>query len=170
MELERAGIRALLFRERTLKPSHSDRIVELLSKAIEQFRAFRSPRAQSHLSVQMAEELMAAQKYRQALDLLKPIVDQYRRQGWSVLLNAALSLSMKCAFLTASVEDYVAFGLELAKKSDKKSSTKEEEDEKLRIFSNISKIFAANGQIPSAEPGKASSMLEIGVVLSRCQT
>jgi hypothetical protein len=36
MELERAGIRALLFRERTLRPSHSDRIVELLGKAIDQ--------------------------------------------------------------------------------------------------------------------------------------
>ena len=81
MELERAGIRALLFRERTLRPTHSDRIVGLLAKAIDQYRTFRSPRAQSHLSVQMAEELMAGQKYRQALDLLRPIVAQYRKQG-----------------------------------------------------------------------------------------
>ena len=130
--------------------------MELLSKAIGQFATFKSPRAQSHLSVQMAEEMMAAQKYRQALDLLKPIVEQYRRQGWKILLNAALSLSMKCAFLTASVEDYVAFGLELAKRSDKKgpAATKEEEEEKHRILLNISKIFMTNGQIPSAEPGK----------------
>jgi hypothetical protein len=81
MELERAGIRALLFRERTLRPTHSDRIVGLLAKAIDQYRTFRSPRAQSHLSVQMAEELMAGQKYRQALDLLRPIVAHYRKQG-----------------------------------------------------------------------------------------
>ena len=81
MELERAGIRALLFRERTVRPTHSELIVGLLAKAIEQYRTFRSPRAQSHLSVQMAEEMMVGQKYQQALDLLRPIVAQYRRQG-----------------------------------------------------------------------------------------
>ncbi len=155
MEVERAAIRALLFRERTLRPTHSDLIVALLAKAIEQYRLFRWPRAQSHLSVQMAEELMAGQKYRQALDLLRPIVGQYRRQGWSVLLNAGLSLGLKCAFLTASVEDYVTFGLELAKKIEKRAMTKEECDEKHRIMSNISKIFQNNGQIPSAEPGNS---------------
>lgn len=154
MELERAAIRALLFRERTLRPTHSDLIVALLGKAIEQYRSFRWPRAQSHLSVQMAEELMAGQKYRQALDLLRPIVGQYRRQGWSVLLNAGLSLGLKCAFLTASVEDYITFGLELAKKIEKRSMSKEECDEKHRIMSNIARIFQNNGQIPSAEPGK----------------
>jgi hypothetical protein len=76
------------------------------------------------LLLQMADELVAAQKYSQALDLLKPIVEQYRRQGWAVLLNAALALAIKCAFLTASVEDYVAFGLELAKTSGRKSASK----------------------------------------------
>jgi hypothetical protein len=67
---------------------------------------------------------------------------------------------MKCAFLTASVEDYVAFGLELARKSEKRSTSKGEEDEKHRILSNISKILAGNGQIPSAEPGKTKTELK----------
>ena len=34
MELEQKGISALLFRERTMKPSHSEIIVDLLRKAI----------------------------------------------------------------------------------------------------------------------------------------
>ena len=34
MELEQKGISSLLFRERTMKPSHSEIIVDLLRKAI----------------------------------------------------------------------------------------------------------------------------------------
>ena len=57
MELEQKGISALLFRERNLKPTHSEVIVDLFRKAIEQYKIFRSPRAESNLVVQMAEEL-----------------------------------------------------------------------------------------------------------------
>ena len=49
----------------------------------------------------------------EALELLKPIVTQYRKDGWKILLKAALHLALKCAFLEAAVPDYVAFGLEL---------------------------------------------------------
>jgi len=87
MEQERVGIRALLFREKELRSTHSKMIVNLLAKAIEQFKNFRSPRSQSHLSVQMAEELMAGQNYTEALQLLRPIVDQYRKQGMFKKMN-----------------------------------------------------------------------------------
>ena len=49
----------------------------------------------------------------EALELLKPIVTQYRKDGWKILLKAALHLALKCAFLEAAIPDYVAFGLEL---------------------------------------------------------
>ena len=45
--------------------------------------------------------------------MLKPIVTQYRKDGWKILLKAALHLALKCAFLEAAIPDYVAFGLEL---------------------------------------------------------
>ena len=62
MELEQKGISALLFRERNLKPTHSEVIVDLFRKAIEHYRIFRSPRAESNLVVQMAEELVISQR------------------------------------------------------------------------------------------------------------
>jgi len=50
------------------------------------FKLFlRSPRSQSHLTVQMVEELMAGQKYQDAFKLLKPIVEHYRNQGMEKL-------------------------------------------------------------------------------------
>ena len=62
MELEQKGISALLYRERNLKPTHSEVIVDLFRKAIEHYKIFRSPRAESNLVVQMAEELVISQR------------------------------------------------------------------------------------------------------------
>ena len=33
--------------------------------------------------------------------LLKPIVSQYRKDSWTILLKAALQLALKCAYLVA---------------------------------------------------------------------
>ena len=136
MELEQKGISALLFRERNLQPTHSEIIVELLGKAIEHYKIFRSPRAESNLTVNMAEELVSSQRCAEALQLLRPIVAQYRKDRWKLLLKAALYLALKSAYLVASVSDYVAFGLEIAS-----SETQEEPEEKCRIMSNICQLL-----------------------------
>jgi hypothetical protein len=152
MELEQKGISALLFRERTVKPSHSEVIVDLLRQAIDHYKIFRSPRAESNLTVNMAEELVSSQRCSEALDLLKPIVDQYRKDGWSILLKAALQLALKCAYLVAAASDYVAISLELASSST--GSLPEDADEKCRIMSNLCRLIEAPAKSPSAEPGK----------------
>ena len=101
---------------------------------------FRSPRSESHLTVQMAEELKAAGKCQEALDLLRPVIRTYREGGWTLMLRAVLSLALKCAFLVASITDYVEIGLELAGGGG---------DD--RVAANLSKVMA--GKVPSAEPG-----------------
>ena len=163
METERAGIQALQFRERTLTPSHSEVIVSLLRQAIEQYQIFRSPRSESHLTVQMAEELKSAQKYKEALDLLRPVIIQYRQEKWNALLSAVLSLGLKCAFLVVSVSDYVAFALELAHISsydrNKSIDTKKQIEETKRIMNNICNLFhSTRPKIPSTEPGLNSKV------------
>ena len=149
MELEQKGISALLFRERNLKPTHSEVIVDILGKAIEHYKIFRSPRAESNLTVTKAEELVSSQRCSEALELLRPIVTQYRKDSWKLLLKAALYLALKSAYLVASVSDYVAFGLELAS-----NATLEEPDEKCRIMGNICRLLEVPPKLPSAEPGR----------------
>ena len=100
-----------LYEPSQLNLFNSKVIVDLFRKAIEQYKIFRSPRAESNLVVQMAEELVSSHRCSEALELLKPIVSQYRKDGWKILLKAALHLALKCAFLEAAVSDYVAFGL-----------------------------------------------------------
>ena len=49
----------------------------------------------------MAEELKSAEKFREALELLQPVMEHYRREQWRPLLDAVLSLGLKCAYLLA---------------------------------------------------------------------
>lgn len=62
MELETLGVQALLYCEKH-NVDHSAKIIDLLQKAIAQFKAFKSPRSESHLTVTMAEELKSARRY-----------------------------------------------------------------------------------------------------------
>ena len=150
MELENVGIQALLHHERN-NVSHNDNIIELLKSAIVQFKAFRSPRSESHLTVIMAEELKNAQRYRQALDLLLPVMDHYRREKWRPLLDAVLSLGMKCAFLLVDVELYVKLSLDLCSENSSLG-----EEEKTRVMQNLMRLFEDPPKVPGAEPGLTS--------------
>ena len=156
MQLENEGIKALMFREKNLKPNHSEIIVELLGKAIEQFQMFKSPRSESHLTVQMAEELKSAQKCAEALVLLRPVIASYRKDKWTLLLKAVLALALKCAFLMSSPRDYVEFALELAQLSTP--------EECKRIAGNLTRVIGR--QIPSAEPGLTSKTERAAVGLA----
>ncbi len=152
MELEQKGIDALVYKEAHLNPSHVDLIVALQRKAIEHYRLFKSPRAERNLVVQMAEELVSSQKCSQALDLLKPVLCQYRKDGWKILLKAALELALKCAFIMAALPDYVAFSLELAA-NETPQDCENDSSNKCRIMSNLCRMLETNPKIPSAEPG-----------------
>ena len=83
------------------------------------------------------------------MQLLKPIVAQYRKESWNVLLKAALQLALKCAYLVGSASDYAAFALELSS-----NATTEDSDEKVRVITNFCRLLEVPPKIPSAEPGK----------------
>ncbi len=147
MELETSGIQALLHRERD-GVEHSEDIIELLKQSIAQFKAFRSPRSESHLTVTMAEELKSAERYREALNLLLPVMDHYRREKWRPLLDAVLALGIKCAYLLVDVGQYVRLSLDLC--SDESMTG---EDEKARVVQNVVRLFEKEPKAPAAEPG-----------------
>ena len=112
LQREKEGIEALQYRERT-KTKHSEIIIKLQQRAVQQFEAFSSPRMKNQVRVQMAEELMIAEKYSEALVTLLPCAAAYRREGWHRLAAATLLKAIKCAFLTIQVEVYVNLCLDL---------------------------------------------------------
>ncbi len=84
--------------------------------------------------------------FREALDLLSPVMRHYRSERWRPLLDAVLSLGVKCAFLAADAASYSALAFDLA--SPESSAPPQE---KARIRANLAKIL--RGEAPLPEPG-----------------
>ncbi|KAA8589197.1 hypothetical protein FQN60_010542 [Etheostoma spectabile] len=142
-EKEKMGIVALQSKERDVP--HSELIIALLSNAVAQFKKYKCPRMKSHLMVQMGEEYYHAKDYTKALKLLDYVMCDYRTERWWGLLTAIVSTALRCAYLMASVRDYMIYCMELLGRA---STLKEEQ--KLRIEKNLIKVL--KNEVPEAEP------------------
>ena len=77
-------------------------------------------------------------------------MSHYRAERWRPLLDAVLSLGVKCAFLLVDVSEYVRLSLELA--SAQGSS---DQAEKERVMANVLRMFESPVKVPGAEPGES---------------
>lgn len=109
--LEKEGIKALQHREIT-EVNHAMLVVPLLSSAIAQFKRYRCPRMKRYLVVKMGEEYYDAKDYSKALALLNHVIWDYRLERWWSLLGSVLTTAIRCAYLIASIQDYVTLCLE----------------------------------------------------------
>ncbi|XP_034036782.1 trafficking protein particle complex subunit 11 [Thalassophryne amazonica] len=151
-EKEKLGIVALQIKERDVP--HSELIITLLSNAVAQFKKYKCPRMKSHLMVQMGEEYYHAQDYTKALKLLDYVMCDYRTERWWGLLTAILTTALRCAYLMASVKDYLMYCMELLGRA---STLRQEQ--KLRIEKNLFKVLMneAPDAEPECEPASASA-------------
>uniref|UniRef100_A0A1A8LG96 Trafficking protein particle complex subunit 11 n=1 Tax=Nothobranchius pienaari TaxID=704102 RepID=A0A1A8LG96_9TELE len=140
---EKSGILALQMKERDVP--HSELIIALLSNAVAQFKKYKCPRMKSHLMVQMGEEYYHAKDYIKALKLLDYVMCDYRTERWWGLLTAILNTALCCAYLMASVKDYIIYSMELLGRA---STLKEEQ--KSRIQKNLFRVLM--NEVPEAEP------------------
>ncbi|XP_041357008.1 trafficking protein particle complex subunit 11-like [Gigantopelta aegis] len=141
---EKEGIAALQYLETQV--DHSWIIIPLLSSAVAQFKKYKSPRMKRSLMVHMGEEYFHAKDYGKALMLLNKVMWDYRIERWWPLLTSILNLSLKCAYLTGKVQDYVTNSLELIGQYCQSST-----DEKTRRQTNMIKVLS--NDIPEPEPG-----------------
>ncbi|CAF95410.1 unnamed protein product, partial [Tetraodon nigroviridis] len=147
---EKMGILALQSKEKDVP--HSELIIALLSNAVAQFKKYKCPRMKSHLMVQMGEEYYHAKDYSKAIKLLDYVMCDYRTERWWGLLTAILTTALRCAYLMASVKDYIIYCMELLGRA---SNLKEEQ--KSRIEKNLIKVLM--NEVPDAEPECDSSSL-----------
>lgn len=144
MQREKDGILALQSLE--VQEDHSWLIIPLLSSAVAQFKKYKSPRMKRYLMVQMGEEYFHAKDYSKSLMLLNKVMWDYRAERWWLLLTSILDISLKCAFLTAKVQEYVSNCMELIGSYSQCGI-----EEKTRIQMNLIKVMS-NDQ-PEPEPG-----------------
>ncbi|KAL8612906.1 hypothetical protein ACOMHN_034983 [Nucella lapillus] len=167
---EKEGITALQARER--KVDHSWIIIPLLSSAVAQFRKYKSPRMKRYLMVQMGEEYFHAKDYNKALMLLNKVTFDYRLEQWWLILRllnkvtfdyrleqwwpvltSILQTSLKCAYLTARMQEYTSNCMELIGHNSQCT-----EDKKTRIQMNLIKVLSHDS--PTSEPGLDQGCVE----------
>nr|XP_002733772.1 PREDICTED: trafficking protein particle complex subunit 11-like [Saccoglossus kowalevskii] len=138
---EKDGIQALQYKE--LQVDHSWIIIPLLSSAVAQFKKYKSARMKRYLMVQMGEEYYHAKDYNKALTLLDRVTWDYRVERWCALLTSILNMSLRCAYLVASVRHYVTISLELIGRFAHISS-----EEKTHVQMNLIRVISNNPPEP----------------------
>uniref|UniRef100_A0A1Y1MLA7 Trafficking protein particle complex subunit 11 n=1 Tax=Photinus pyralis TaxID=7054 RepID=A0A1Y1MLA7_PHOPY len=148
--LESRGIQALQFLETQI--NHSNNIISLFGFAISQYKTYRCLRMRRYLVVQMAEEYYNSGDYGKSLTLFTHMLWDYRTENWWNLLTDILHKALQCAYLTASIQDYVSLSLELIGPSTKISTNKRKD-----IYENVHRII--NKQIPEPDVNTPSNAI-----------
>ncbi|UJR26957.1 hypothetical protein I4U23_008264 [Adineta vaga] len=108
---EREAIAAL--RDAESRVNHSELIISLLVQAITNFKKHSSNRMKLYLMYNLAEEYASSKDYEKALNYYNHIVQAYRTEQWWPILEAILPSALKCAYLGASLQDWIRFSLEI---------------------------------------------------------
>lgn len=142
-QTESNGIIAIQYLEKQV--NHSSHVVTLYGFAITQYKTYRCPRMRRQLVVEMADEYCYSKEYGKALTLLMHMLSDYRAECWSGILSNILEKALRCAYLTASVQDYLILALEALG-----SHILVSPEHKKLVYDNLNRIL--NLQIPIQEP------------------
>uniref|UniRef100_A0A915JP50 Trafficking protein particle complex subunit 11 n=1 Tax=Romanomermis culicivorax TaxID=13658 RepID=A0A915JP50_ROMCU len=119
----------------------SNIILRYLNMAILHYEKYKCPRMRLLNMLRSGEQYMIIGDYEKALQMLDPVVWEYRLEKWFPLLEYASIFALKCAFMIANLKAYVSIALELCAPHLKICDEK-----KLLIQNNLLKIL--NGRSP----------------------
>lgn len=153
---EASGITALQFLENQV--NHSSIIIALYGLAIAQYKIYKCPRARRYLVLQMADECYSSKDFGKALTLLTHMLSDYREERWWSIISNILERALKCAYLTANVQDYILLAFEILG-----SSVKVSMEDKKRIYENLNRILKK--QIPYGDPKLPHDILQNAIIL-----
>ncbi|CAH0554376.1 unnamed protein product [Brassicogethes aeneus] len=154
--LESNGIQAVQFLEKLA--NHSNIIIALYGLAISQFKTYKCPRTRRHLVLQMADEYYNSKDYGKALTLLTHMLWDFRTEKWWSILSDILQKAIKCAYLTANIQDYILLALELLG-----DNVTLDIDDKKRIYENVQRILKK--QIPYGDPKLPHDVLQNAIII-----
>lgn len=133
-------------------------IISLFGLAVSQYKTYRCPRTRRYLVLQMADEYYESKDYGKALTyafirdqfyknvfffifsspfrLYSHMLWDFRAEKWWLILSSILEKGITCAFLTASVQEYLSLAIELLG-----SNTLISLDDKRRVYENFMRIL-----------------------------
>ncbi|KAL1490737.1 hypothetical protein ABEB36_013385 [Hypothenemus hampei] len=154
--IEDDGIQALQYLENQV--SHSSLIISLYGLAIAQYKIYKCPRTRRYLVLEMADECYHSKDFGKALTLYTHMLSDYREEKWHGIISNILEKAIICAYLTASVQDYLQLSFEVLSMYTIVSI-----EDKRRIYENLNRIFKK--QIPYGSPKLSHDILQNAIIL-----
>lgn len=106
----------------------------------------------------MADEYYISRDFGKALTLYTHMLWDFRSEHWWKILSEILEKAIRCAFLTANVQDYILLALEILSEN-----IEVKQAEKKRIHENLIRIFKK--QIPFGDPDIAHDILQNAIII-----
>lgn len=126
----------MLVQENEKNFNHSSAIIQLLGQAMAQFKVYKGLRFRKKLAVDMAEEYFKCGDHAKALTLYSLMLPDYRQDKWSLLFSDVLLKTLRSAFLSASVADYIACSFEALS-----LNIRCDQKERITVLENLWKVF-----------------------------
>ncbi|XP_054735288.1 trafficking protein particle complex subunit 11 [Anastrepha obliqua] len=143
----------MLIRENEKSFNHSNAIINLLSLARAQFKIYKCPRFRNKLAIDMAEEYYKSGDHANALTLYSVMLTDYRREQWSSIFSDVLLKTLRCAFLSASITDFITCSIEALS-----LRVRCEQKERIIVLENLWKVF--KGASPISHGQSAPEIIE----------
>ncbi|XP_055376778.1 trafficking protein particle complex subunit 11 isoform X2 [Condylostylus longicornis] len=116
--------------------NHSAAIISLLSQARTQFKTYKCLRFCKKLSIDMAEEYFKSGDHSNALTLYSLMLSDYRQEKWNSVFSDVLLKTLRCAYLSASVADFISCSIEALS-----PTIRYDQKERITLLENLWKVF-----------------------------
>ncbi|XP_055608810.1 trafficking protein particle complex subunit 11 isoform X2 [Uranotaenia lowii] len=126
--------------------NHSAAIITLLGQAMAQYKVYKCLRFRKKLAVDMAEEYLKSGDYSKALTLYSLMLSDYRVDKWFTIFTEVLLKTLRSAYLSATVPDFVACSIEALS-----PSIAMEKSDRIMILENLWKVFHSVSPVSSSQ-------------------
>lgn len=126
--------------------NHSASIITLLGQAMAQYKVYKCLRFRKKLAIDMAEEYLKSGDHSKALTLYSLMLSDYRVDKWYTIFTEVLLKTLRSAYLSASVPDFVACSVEALS-----PRIAMEKSERILILENLWKVFHNVSPVSSSQ-------------------
>uniref|UniRef100_A0A1Q3F724 Trafficking protein particle complex subunit 11 n=1 Tax=Culex tarsalis TaxID=7177 RepID=A0A1Q3F724_CULTA len=126
--------------------NHSTAIITLLGQAMAQYKVYKCLRFRKKLAIDMAEEYLKSGDHSKALTLYSLMLSDYRVDKWFTIFTEVLLKTLRSAYLSASVPDFVACSIEALS-----PRIAMEKPDRILILENLWKVFHNVSPVSSSQ-------------------
>ncbi|XP_039440432.1 trafficking protein particle complex subunit 11 isoform X1 [Culex pipiens pallens] len=126
--------------------NHSTAVITLLGQAMAQYKVYKCLRFRKKLAIDMAEEYLKSGDHSKALTLYSLMLSDYRVDKWFTIFTEVLLKTLRSAYLSASVPDFVACSIEALS-----PRIAMEKSDRILILENLWKVFHNVSPVSSSQ-------------------